>query len=377
MRAERQAGSGRGTPGPALPAPEEAWAAVLRRDPEADGRFVYAVATTRVYCRPVCPSRRPRREHVSFFAGPAEAEAAGYRPCRRCRPDRSGPSAMVACVQRAKAYLDAHLDETVTLEQLGRVAYMSPFHLQRSFKRLLGVTPREYVRARRAERLKQRLRAGDTVSRATFEAGYGSGSRVYERAGEELGMTPGTYGRGGAGETIRYAIVTTSLGRLLVAATARGVCAVAFGESDAELEAELRREFPRASLERASDEVGAWVAAVVALVEGEVARVDVPLDLRATAFQQRVWKALREIPPGETRTYGEVARAIGEPRAARAVARACASNPVAVVVPCHRVVPAASGAGVGGYRWGAERKRKLLAREARLASGDAGRAGGG
>jgi len=372
MQAERQAGNGRGTSDSTLLAPDAAWAAVLRRAPEADGRFVYAVATTRVYCRPVCPSRRPRREHVSFFAGPAEAEAAGYRPCRRCRPDRGGPSAAAACVERAKAYLDAHLDETVTLERLGRAAYMSPFHLQRSFKRLLGVTPREYVRARRAERLKQRLRAGDTVSRATFEAGYGSGSRVYERAGEELGMTPASYRRGGAGETIRYAIVATTLGRLLVAATARGVCAVAFGESDAELEAELRHEFPRAVLERASDELGAWVAAVVALVEGEVARVDVPLDLRATAFQQRVWKALREIPPGETRTYGEVAKAIGAPGAARAVARACASNRVAVVVPCHRVVPSGSGAGVGGYRWGAERKRRLLEREARLGPGDGG-----
>ena len=270
----------------------------------------------------------------------------------------------------------------MTLERLGRVAYMSPFHLQRSFKRLLGVTPREYVRARRAERLKQRLRAGDTVSRATFEAGYGSGSRVYERADEELGMTPASYRRGGAGETIRYAVIGTSLGRLLVAATARGVCAVAFGESDAELEAELRREFPRAVLEHAPDELGPWVAAVVALVEGEVARVDVPLDLRATAFQQRVWKALREIPPGETRTYGEVAKAIGEPRAARAVARACASNRVAVVVPCHRVVPSAAGAGVGGYRWGVERKRKLLEREggwggARAGKRDSGGCGGG
>lgn len=376
MRAERQTGNGLAMPGsgPALLAPDAAWAAVLRRDPEADGRFVYAVATTRVYCRPVCPARRPRREHVSFFAAPAEAEAAGYRPCRRCRPDRDGPSATAACVERAKAYLDAHLDETVTLERLGRVAYMSPFHLQRSFKRLLGVTPREYVRARRAERLKQRLRAGDTVSRATFEAGYGSGSRVYERADEELGMTPASYRRGGAGETIRYAVIGTSLGRLLVAATARGVCAVAFGESDAELEAELRREFPRAVLEHAPDELGPWVAAVVALVEGEVARVDVPLDLRATAFQQRVWKALREIPPGETRTYGEVAKAIGEPRAARAVARACASNRVAVVVPCHRVVPSAAGAGVGGYRWGVERKRKLLEREGGLGRGEGGEA---
>lgn len=356
------ANTGRGPSGedpPAVP-PDEAWAAVLGRDPLADGRFVYAVSTTGIYCRPVCPSRRPRRENVSFFPDPPAAEAAGYRPCRRCRPERQGTSPSVACVERARAYLDARLEETVTLEELGRAAYMSPFHLQRSFKRLLGVTPREYVRARRYELLKARLRAGDTVSRATYEAGFGSGSRVYERSGAELGMTPATYRRGGEGEQIRYSIVPSSLGWLLVALTERGVCAVAMGDTAAELEAGLRREFPRAVLERQGDS-GAWMEAVVDFVDGATDRLDLPLDLRATAFQQRVWKALREIPAGETRTYGEVAAAIGAPRGARAVAQACASNRVALAIPCHRVV---RGDGdPGGYRWGADRKRRLLERE--------------
>jgi AraC family transcriptional regulator of adaptative response/methylated-DNA-[protein]-cysteine methyltransferase len=344
---------------PAVP-PDEAWAAVLGRDPLADGRFVYAVSTTGIYCRPVCPSRRPRRENVAFFPDPAAAEAAGYRPCRRCHPERAGASPPAACVERARAYLDAHLDETVTLAELGRAAYTSPFHLQRSFKRLLGVTPREYVRARRAERLKARLRAGDTVSRATYEAGFGSGSRVYEHSDAELGMTPATYRRGGEGERIRYSVVPSSLGWLLVGVTERGICAVAMGDTAAELEAGLHREFPRAALERA-DDLGAWMEAVVGWVDGATARLDLPLDLRATAFQQRVWKALREIPAGETRTYGEIAAAVGAPHGARAVAQACASNRIALAIPCHRVV---RGDGdPGGYRWGADRKRRLLERE--------------
>jgi AraC family transcriptional regulator, regulatory protein of adaptative response / methylated-DNA-[protein]-cysteine methyltransferase len=343
----------------ALP-PEEAWAAVLRRDPDADGRFVYAVSTTGIYCRPVCAARRPRREHVSFFVDAAAAEAAGYRACRRCRPEHGGTSSTAACVERALAYLDARLDETVTLEELGRAVYSSPFHLQRSFKRLLGVTPREYVRARRAERLKARLHQGDTVSRAAYEAGYGSGSRVYERSGAELGMTPAAYRRGGRGERIRYSTVASPLGWLLVARTERGVCAVSLGEDATELEAGLRREFPHAVLEHA-DDLGAWTEAVASYAHGATTRLDLPLDLRATAFQQRVWKALREIPAGETRSYGEIAAAVGVPRGARAVARACASNRVALAIPCHRVVR--EDGALGGYRWGLERKRRLLEQE--------------
>jgi AraC family transcriptional regulator, regulatory protein of adaptative response / methylated-DNA-[protein]-cysteine methyltransferase len=345
---------------PSAPSADDAWAAVLSRDPLADGQFVYAVSSTGIYCRPVCPSRRPRRKNVAFFPDPVAAESAGFRPCRRCRPEQSGISPTTACVERARAYLVAHLDESVTLEELGRAAYMSPFHLQRSFKRLLGVTPREYVRARRAERLKERLRAGDTVSRATYEAGFSSGSRVYERSNVELGMTPATYRRGGEGEQIRYSVVPFSLGWLLVALTHRGVCAVAMGDTSSELEAGLRREYPRAVLKRA-DDFEVWVSSMVDFAEGATAHLELPLDLRTTAFQQRVWKTLQEIPVGETRSYGEIAAAIGLPAGARAVAQACASNRIALAIPCHRVV---RGDGEpGGYRWGADRKRKLLERE--------------
>lgn len=340
---------------------DAAWAAVLGRDAAWDGRVVYAVASTGIYCRPSCPSRRPRRGNVSFFRAPAQAEAAGFRECRRCRPKEERPSQAARCVQRAREYLDAHLDEAVTLERLGRAVAMSPTHLQRVFKRLLGLSPREYVAARRAERLKARLREGDTVSRATFEAGYGSGSRVYEEAAPRLGMTPAAYRRGGRGERIRFAVVDSALGRLLVAATERGVCAVTPGDADDALEAGLRREYPGAVVERADGEMDALVRAVVAHLEEGGADLSLPLDVRATAFQQQVWKALARIPRGETRSYAEVAAAIGRPGAARAVARACASNRVAGVIPCHRVVPADGG--VGGYRWGTERKEALLRRE--------------
>lgn len=342
--------------------PEEAWTAVLARDPRRADGLLYAVTTTGVYCRPGCASRTPRRENVRFFATPAEAEAAGFRACRRCRPDRDRPSAARAGVERAREYLEAHLDETVTLERLARAVHVSAYHLQRTFKRYLGLTPREYVEARRAERLKERLREGDTVSRATFEAGYGSASRVYEQAGPRLGMTPGAYRGGGRGERIRFATAETPLGRVLVAATARGVCAVALGDDEAALEDGLRREYPRARIEPAADGLREWVEAIASSLDGAAEPLPVPLDVRATAFQQRVWKALREIPYGSTRSYREVAEAIGQPAAARAVARACASNPAALVIPCHRVV---RGDGApGGYRWGAERKRRLLEREA-------------
>jgi AraC family transcriptional regulator, regulatory protein of adaptative response / methylated-DNA-[protein]-cysteine methyltransferase len=344
--------------------PEAAWAAVLARDARLDGRFVYAVASTGVYCRPSCPSRRPRREQVRFFAAPGAAEAAGYRACRRCRPASGEAPRATRAVAAARVYLEEHLDETVTLEHLGRVAGMSPTHLQRTFRRLTGASPKEYVQARRAERLKARLRKGDNVTTATYEAGYGAASRLYEQAGARLGMTPATYRRGGRGMHIRYTVVPSPLGRLLVAATERGVCAVQLGDAEEPLAAALRREYPHATLERAGDSgngLGAWVAAIVRHLEGSPAALAVPLDLQATAFQLRVWKALQEIPAGATRSYGEVAAALGRPGAARAVARACAGNPVALVVPCHRVVQADGEP--GGYRWGAERKRRLLDRE--------------
>lgn len=344
--------------------PETAWRAVQTRDAGADGAFVYAVSSTGIYCRPSCPSRRPARQNVSFFAAPEEAERAGYRPCRRCRPRSGGPADAVRAVERACAWIEAHLDEPVTLEALGGEVGLSPWHLQRTFKRLTGMSPGEYARARRLDRLKGRLRQGDDVATATYEAGYGSGSRVYEQADARLGMTPATYRKGGQGVSIRYATAASSLGRLLVAVTGRGVCAVTLGDTDETLEAALRREYPGAAIEKAEPGepgLGGWIDAVVRCLEGAEPCLQLPLDVRATAFQQRVWKALQEIPYGETRSYGEVAAALGRPEAARAVARACAGNPVALAVPCHRVVRADGEP--GGYRWGAERKKRLLERE--------------
>jgi AraC family transcriptional regulator of adaptative response/methylated-DNA-[protein]-cysteine methyltransferase len=346
------------------------WVAVAERDARQDGQFVYAVASTGVFCRPSCPSRRPRRENVAFFAGPEEAERAGYRACRRCAP-KSSVAPAERTVQQACAYLEGHLDEPVTLEALGRALGVSPYHLQRMFKRVTGVSPREYASARRVERLKERLQQGDGVADATYEAGYGSGSRVYERSDAQLGMTPATYKRGGMGMTIRYGTTASPLGRLLVAVTERGVCAVTLGDSDATLEAALRQEYPRARIEKAGTEDAAiegWIGAIVRHLEGEQPSLGLPVDVQATAFQRRVWQALQEIPYGETRSYTEVAAAIGQPRATRAVAQACASNRVALVVPCHRVVRGDFTAGgeagdAGGYRWGAERKRRLLERE--------------
>jgi AraC family transcriptional regulator of adaptative response/methylated-DNA-[protein]-cysteine methyltransferase len=335
------------------------WTAVLDRDARSDGAFVYAVRTTGVYCRPSCPSRRPHRENVAFFGTADDAEGAAFRPCRRCRPRTSGNPTVLA-VRRACAFLDAHLDEPVTLEALGTEVGLSPFHLQRTFKRETGVSPREYTRARRAERLKSGLQNGQTVTTALFDAGYGSGSRVYETADAELGMTPATYRAGGRGMHIRFALVGSPLGRLLVGATGRGLCAVKLGDDDRALEAGLRREYPRASFDRTDAGLAREVAALLALIDGQERgpAPSLPVDVQATAFQRRVWQALREIPSGSTRSYGEVATAIGRPSAARAVARACASNPVAVLVPCHRVIR--DNGALGGYRWGIERKQRLL-----------------
>ena len=339
---------------------DEAWRAVERRDSRFDGQFVYAVKSTRVYCKPSCPSRRPLRARVSFYAAPDAAEKAGYRACRRCRPRESAPATTIA-VERARRYIDAHPNTTITLSALAREVGMSPFHLQRSFKRLLGVSPREYGDALRVTNFKSRLRAGDTVSRATYEAGFGSSSRVYERSDRALGMTPAAYARGGAGMRVLYTIVESPFGRLLVGATERGVCSVALGDSDAALVAALETDFPRAAIERADDAHREWVEGIIGHIGGGNLGLDVPLDIRGTTFQKQVWSLLRRIPPGRTRSYGEIAAALATPRATRAVARACASNRIAIVIPCHRVVR--SDGALGGYKWGLERKRALLDRE--------------
>jgi len=349
---------------PAPRIPDSAWQAIASRDAGRDGQFVYGVRTTHIYCRPSCPSRQPRREHVEMFAGPALAEHAGYRACKRCDPGMdTTPDRGVALVQRACAYMDAHLDDALPLATVARAAHGSPAHLQRTFKRVLGISPRAYVAAKREERLRGALRTGQPVSRAVFGAGYGSARPVYDAAAAPLGMTPATYRKGGVGATIRYTIVDAPLGHLLVAATERGICCVQLGGGASVLEANLRSEFPAAQLQREPGPPRSWVAAIQGSLSGKRAAdvAALPLDVRATAFQRRVWDALRRIPLGETRTYADIARELGSPRGARAVARACATNPVAIVVPCHRVIRA--GGAPSGYRWGLERKQALLAAE--------------
>jgi AraC family transcriptional regulator of adaptative response/methylated-DNA-[protein]-cysteine methyltransferase len=339
------------------------WRAVESRDHKADGRFVYAVTSTGIYCRPSCPSRRPRADRVRFFDAPDAARASGFRPCRRCQPDEA-VTTWQQKVERARRWIDAHPDDRPSLAVLGKVTNTSPWHLQRSFKLQLGVTPREYAVARRANRLKHALRE-HSVTDAVYEAGYGSPSRVYEEATGVLGMSPKVYGAGGKGERIRFATLATPLGKMIVAATDRGLCRVEIGDDIAALEARLAEEFPAAEIVRSPATLRPLVSAIRRAAEGQPLKDPLPLDLRATAFQRRVWRALQSIPAGETRTYAEIAKLIGSPRASRAVGRACATNPVALAVPCHRVVPGAGG--LGGYRWGSERKKKLLDREARNA----------
>ena len=339
--------------------PEAAWEAVRTRDARYDGRFVYAVRSTGIFCRPSCPSRRPHRRHVAFFDAPASARAAGFRACLRCAPE--GQPRATQAIERVRAHIDAHLDERLTLVELSGVAGLSPSHLQKAWKAALGLSPRDYVRLRRAERFKAQVRAGRSVTDALYEAGYGSGSRLYSDASARLGMTPGAYKRGGAGETVRFSTARSPLGRLLAASTERGLCAVQLGESDAALEAALRKDYPRAEVVRDDRVLKPTLAAILAHLDGGVPRLDLPVDVAATAFQWRVWRTLQQIPYGETRSYAEVAEALGQPTAVRAVARACASNRVALVVPCHRVVRADGS--TGGYRWGAARKRRLLAQE--------------
>lgn len=341
---------------------EEAWRAVQARDPRFDGQFVYAVHSTHIYCRPSCPSRRPLRSRVSFYPAPGDAEDAGFRACRRCKPREVQPaSAAALAVDRARRIIEQHPDQVITLEALASQVELSPFHLQRSFKRLLGVSPREYQDGLRLTRLKARLRAGDTVSRATYEAGFGSSSRVYERSDSSLGMTPAAYRRGGAGMQITYTIVASPLGKLLIGATERGVCSVALGDSDEQLVGALTKDFPRAEIERAHDRHRQWVEEIVGTISSGSPQCAAPLDIRGSAFQQQVWALLRKIPPGRTRSYADVAQELGNPRATRAVAQACASNRLAVMIPCHRVVRA--NGNLGGYKWGEDRKRTLLDRE--------------
>ena len=339
------------------------WHAVLIRDRAADGLFVYAVSSTRVYCRPSCPSRRPKRDRVEFFPAPAMAEARGYRPCRRCHPDArlNGSSSPVDRVRHACEAVAKRPDARWTSAALARVGSTSVVQLQRAFRRVLGMSPRDYVAACRQRRFLDAVRNGHRVTDAVYESGYGSPSRVYD-AIRLPGMTPATYGRGGQGAVIRWLAGDSPVGRVLVASTERGLCAVRAGASDADLLRALRDEFPRARIDaRPSPELQPLANAALAVANATPVPEDLPLDIRGTAFQWRVWRALTRIPRGETRTYTEVARTIGHPSAVRAVARACATNPIALVVPCHRVVR--TDGGLGGYRWGLGMKEGLLATE--------------
>ncbi|MDQ3928904.1 MAG: bifunctional DNA-binding transcriptional regulator/O6-methylguanine-DNA methyltransferase Ada, partial [Chloroflexota bacterium] len=335
---------------------DRCWEAVLRRDSGMDGAFVYGVRSTGIFCRPSCPSRRPRREQVRFFPIPEAAEQAGFRSCRRCKPsDADVRDPHLELVRRVCRRIEQEPgDEGATsLADLADEVGLSPYHLQRVFKRVMGISPRQYAEACRVRRLKESLRDGETVTNALYDSGYNSSSGLYERAGDRLGMTPATYRKGGTSTRINYTITGSPLGRLLVAATERGVCAVRMGDDDARLEATLREEYHAASISRDDAVLGEWVAAILAHMSGEQPHLDLPLDVRATAFQWRVWEALRAIPYGSTRSYLQVAAAIGQPGAVRAVARACATNPVALAVPCHRVIK--EDGSLGGYRWGVER----------------------
>jgi AraC family transcriptional regulator, regulatory protein of adaptative response / methylated-DNA-[protein]-cysteine methyltransferase len=339
------------------------WTAVLSRDANRDGEFVFGVSSTGVYCRPSCAARRPRRENVRFFARPDDAEQAGYRACLRCRPRAVSGNSEADAMKAVCRYIEQHLDEPLTLDRLGREFRQSPFHLQRRFKAVVGITPREYADSCRLRMLKRNLQAGDSVTRAMYDAGYGSSSRLYERTASQLGMTPDKYRRGAIAASIRYSCADSPLGRMLIAATDRGICSIQFARSDAELLEGLKREFPFAARKEDKGGLRSWTASLLNHMRGKDLDSSLPLDIQATAFQRRVWTYLQSIPFGGTKSYGQVATAIGQPTAARAVARACATNPVAVEIPCHRVVR--EDGTMGGYRWGISRKKNLLEMEQR------------
>jgi AraC family transcriptional regulator of adaptative response/methylated-DNA-[protein]-cysteine methyltransferase len=335
------------------------WQATLARDAGADGAFFFAVKSTQIYCRPSCPARRPLRKNTLFFSTRREAEQQGFRPCRRCKPNEI--PAAVRIVQRAAQVLGSDFDEAVNIAELARKVGVKTEALRRAFRQQAGLTPKELAATLRLRKFKKLLRGGSNITDALYATGYGSASRVYERSDAQLGMTPATYQKGGKGMKIRYTTAKSSLGEVLVAATERGVSAVYLGDAAGKLVNELRDEYPRAEITAADGAFAQWVEEIVARMEGSAPRRDLALDLQATAFQRRVWQELQRIPRGTTRTYSQIARAVGKPRAVRAVARACATNPVSIVVPCHRVVRADGN--LAGYRWGLSRKEKLLERE--------------
>lgn len=352
---------------PAIPAlaRKRCLAAVALHDARMDGAFVYAVRSTGIYCRPSCPSRRPHANEILLFVQPEAAEQAGFRACRRCHPRQARGNPQAELIRRVCSEIERNPEGLPSLRKLAEITGRSAAHLQRTFRQAMGISPRQYADALRVARFKSELRKGKDVTTALHEVSYGSSSRLYEKSDGHLGMTPATYRRGGRGMSISYTIAPCSLGRVLVAATERGISAVYLGDRDADLAAELRKEYPHAEIRSGDGEHSKWVRDIVRHLAGSNPQLDLPTDVVATAFQRRVWEALRSIPLGATRTYSEVARSIGQPKAIRAVGHACATNPTSIVVPCHRVVR--TDGTLGGYRWGLERKQSLLERERRTA----------
>jgi AraC family transcriptional regulator, regulatory protein of adaptative response / methylated-DNA-[protein]-cysteine methyltransferase len=338
----------------------ERWQLVLERSPLADGQFVYAVKSTGIYCRPTCPSRRPREQQVEFFETPEQAESAGYRSCRRCRPETVAPRTQV--VTELCRYIQAHPDSTLTLAELAGQVHLSPFHVQRIFKEQTGVSPRAYQASLRAKTARSLLPKTGSVTDCIYEAGYSSSSRFYESARASLGMAPATWRKGGRGASVTYTVTPSPLGRVLIAATPKGICFLALGNDDRELLTQLRSELPEASIERDDAGLARYSNVIFEYLSGATPQPQLPLDIRATAFQCRVWQLLKSIKPGKTRTYSDLAVELGDKKLTRAVARACATNPVALLIPCHRVVR--STGQLAGYRWGLERKGRLLEIEA-------------
>jgi AraC family transcriptional regulator of adaptative response/methylated-DNA-[protein]-cysteine methyltransferase len=341
---------------------ETLWEAILNRNPSFEGKLFYGVRSTGIYCRPTCSSRRPNRNQVCFFQSPQEAEVAGFRPCKRCLPQyETAPNLTQAKILAICRYIEEQVDHIPTLSELSSRFEISPSYLQREFKRVIGLSPFQYANALRSDRFKQRLQQGEEITRAVYDTGYGSSSRLYEKASKQLGMTPKTYRCSGKGMHIAYTIVPCSLGYLLVATTEKGICAVKLGDEIDQLERILLNEFNQADIVRDDYLHRDWVQTILSFIVGDAPHLDLPLDIRGTAFQKQVWQALQKIPYGETRTYADIAREIGKPHAVRAVGTACGANPAALIVPCHRVLR--TDGTLGGYHWGIERKEKLLAQE--------------
>ena len=350
---------------PSITSDTEKWRAVVERDETKDGLFVFGVRSTGIYCKPSCPARHANMEQVVFFSQSDEAENSGFRACERCHPREIDSPNKAELVQKTCRYIEANLDEKLTLEKLSHQAGLSPFHFQRTFKKILGISPRQYVEARRLEKVKHSLTNGETVTNSLYDAGFTSKGRLYEK-NLQLGVSPGLFRRGGYGLRIHYTIVDSQIGRVLLAATERGACAVCMGASDDAVEAALREDYYAADLRRDDNGMKGWAGALQLYFDGHEFPRDIPLDVQATAFQWKVWKEIQSIPYGQTATYSNIAKSLGKPQSTRAVARACATNPVAIIIPCHRVI--GKDGSLRGYAWGVKRKKTLLSLENRTRS---------